>query len=404
MNLRDRYQASILLAILLASPLWAQSSADKSPTISGVGGESWLTHLNRNFDDTSMGKTGRLGPPEPKEAGDLGLVQISWRESVTLRGEDLYRLNCRGCHGESGLGAPPEINSVINPVRSGSAPLILALMKRRGMSLSRAEAAQLARQSQDSLRKRLHDGGQDMPAFSHLSQNEIRALVAYLNQLADVPGPQSTQLSVSATQMRVGELLVKSTCHICHSAAGPNPDARAMEAGAIPPLSALPSRVSRAEFIAKVTRGAPVRMGDPQQWFRGRMPVFFYLSAQEASDAYDYLTRYRPLPSVDVSPTEIASAVGNSSGVTLRTAAVGSDLTAANNEQTKDRIGKWIGWALGTWAAFLMLAGTAFTLYEVRRAVAQGPVRRELDLEDAATAVLRDEDPPPTQGRRSIAA
>ncbi len=33
-----------------------------------VSGESWLQHLGRSFDETSMGKTGRLGPPRVEEA------------------------------------------------------------------------------------------------------------------------------------------------------------------------------------------------------------------------------------------------------------------------------------------------------------------------------------------------
>jgi len=70
------------------------------------------------FEVTSMGKTGHLGPA-PASAEDRSRWQMglstSATDAVSLRGADLYRLNCQSCHGETGQGAPPEINSLINP-------------------------------------------------------------------------------------------------------------------------------------------------------------------------------------------------------------------------------------------------------------------------------------------------
>jgi mono/diheme cytochrome c family protein len=242
-----------------------------------------------------MGKTGRLGPAEnvPVESG-IRETRFVDKQSVTLGGADFYRLNCRGCHGESGLGAPPEINSVIDPVRSSSAALVMERMKRVGMDMNPAEAAQLAKQSQNALLLRLHNGGQDMPPFLHLNDEEIRALMAYLRELANVPGTASRQFTAHETPERIGEHIVKSTCHTCHSATGVNPNPQQLADGAIPPLSALTSRVNEAQFIRKVTRGATIEMGAPALAYRGRMPVFYYLSEEEAADAYLYLTRYAP--------------------------------------------------------------------------------------------------------------
>src|SRR5271165_1466010 len=154
---------------------------NKDITVTAVTGESWLTHLNRPFGETSMGKTGRLGPPAPAPAEEAArwLPASSSNvttQVVTLHGSDLYRLNCQGCHGESGQGAPPEINSVINPVRSTSVALVMERMKTVGMDMSRADAAKLAQQSNTALLQRLHNGGQDMPAFPHLNETEIRSL------------------------------------------------------------------------------------------------------------------------------------------------------------------------------------------------------------------------------------
>src|SRR5271169_1057829 len=93
----------------------------QNPTVTDVEGESWLNHLARSFNDTSMGKTGRLGPAPALMGEEAGLSQSEVNlllapTTVTLHGADLYRLDCQGCHGEAGLGAPPEINSVINQI------------------------------------------------------------------------------------------------------------------------------------------------------------------------------------------------------------------------------------------------------------------------------------------------
>ena len=96
-------------------------------------------------------------------------------------------MNCQGCHGESGAGAPPEINSVINPVRATSVTLVMARMKNSGMDISHADAAKLAQQANSALLKRLQEGGENMPAFPHLREAEVRSLLGYLKQLSAMP-------------------------------------------------------------------------------------------------------------------------------------------------------------------------------------------------------------------------
>jgi mono/diheme cytochrome c family protein len=130
----------------------------------------------------------------------------------------------------------------------------------------------------------------------NLSEAEIRSLLPYLGQLSDVPGAEKSQPSVKESSFRVGEHIVKSTCHVCHAATGPNPSPEQILAGAIPPLSAITTRVSLSEFVRKVTSGAPIVMGMPPTYYRGRMPVFAYLSQDEAAAAYLYLLRYPPQP------------------------------------------------------------------------------------------------------------
>ena len=333
-----------------------------------------------------MGKTGRLGPPTSR--GDEGTrgrqlrpAADSTKRTVILHGADLYRLNCQGCHGEFGLGVPPEINSVINPTRSTSTQLIMERMKNLGMDMSRADAAQLANQSKAALLQRLHQGGTDMPPFPHLSEPEVHAIVAYLKQLAEIPGAEKQQVVVEESRLRVGEHVVKSTCHICHSAAGENPNPAQLFNGAIPPLNTLTTRTTLPEFERKIRSGAPIVMGTPPAPFRGRMPVFYYLSEQEVADAYLYLKLYPPesIPDPVMPATEqkqAASKIGPVGfGIEQATAGPSSnarDLTVI---------------VFPVAAALLLAGGLWFTLREIRRLTAQYNSRKTFVLGDGSVAL-----------------
>jgi mono/diheme cytochrome c family protein len=284
---------------LIASSLFAQAIRSTDPSISPVQGESWLNHLQRPFNESSMGRTWSLGPAPGQEPlhWQLNLSPDFAMLSVPLHGSDLYRQNCQGCHRATGLGAPPEINSLIDPVRSTSVTAITARLKAAGRQADRAMLTELAKQSSVLLMQRLHEGGKSMPP-PNLTEPEIRAVLAYIEQLAGVPGAEKKQVTLAESRYRVGEHIIKSTCHICHSASGPNPDPQQILDGAIPPLSSLTTRVSLSEFVRKVTSGAPILMGKAplsyQDNYRGRMPVFVYLNEDEAAAAYFYLLSYPP--------------------------------------------------------------------------------------------------------------
>jgi mono/diheme cytochrome c family protein len=351
--------------------------------VAAVEGDSWLNHLHRSFEETAMGKTGRLGPllkapEETPHSASFAPQRSSPINALVLHGADLYRLNCQGCHGESGRGAPPEIASIINPVRATSVSLVLQRMKSAGGDVSRAQAAELAGQSKISLLQRIHNGGQDMPSFSYLNDTEVQALVAYLNLLAGVPNAVARQASVSESHARVGELIVKSTCHTCHAATGPNPGPAELAAGAIPPLAALTSRVSRAELIRKITVGAPVLMGATPDSLRGRMPVFFYLTETEAADVYRYLEAYPP--SAATNPQAAAEA---QSGRSATTAAPASSPEGTRKRSTQDpeptdvTVKTWF-LCLSFGALALLGAGFVFTLREFRRLSTEAHMRHSL--------------------------
>ena len=353
----------------------------KDVPVTAVSGESWLAHLNRSFNETSMGKTGRLGPPasEPGETtsrfkADLASNVAS--QTLMLHGSDLYRLNCQGCHGESGQGAPPEINSVINPVRATSVALVMERMKTAGMDISRADAVKLAQQSNSALLQRLHNGGQDMPPFPHLNEGEIPSLFAYLKQLAGVPGAKSEQAAVKESPIRIGEHIVKSTCHTCHGATGPDPSAEQLWDGAIPPLSVLTKRKSRSEFIRKITRGAPILMGAPPMLYRGRMPVFYYLSEAEAADVYLYLTLYPPLDSASPDTTIALSQQGplGGGGTLPPQKAPGASVVADNKLSEVEQPSRpadvqtvAVLSAVVALVILLLAGGLGFTMFEFRR-------------------------------------
>lgn len=269
----------VLLMLLTASAF------GQTPT----SGPSWLEHLHRSMGDTSMGRSSRQLGPSPSDNGRP--IQVGpLSPTVTVTGADLYRLKCQSCHGTQGEGAPPEINSIIAPTRATSATLILERMKKTGMAMSRKDATAMAKQSEDALLDRLHKGGKNMPD-PVLTNAEIRVLMPYLKQLAGLPANHTT---IQEPAVRIGEHLVKSTCHICHAAVGPNPTPEQIAAGVIPPLNVLTSRTSFEQFVRKVTQGASVTVGPLSLPARGRMPVFYYVSESEAAAAYFYLLAYPP--------------------------------------------------------------------------------------------------------------
>jgi mono/diheme cytochrome c family protein len=292
---------TILLGIVaVAGSMLGQTANPEDIQVTAVQGESWIRHLHTPFNETRMGRTWDLGPAPPAAGNKATAWQLHLSPGyathmVTLHGSDLFRLNCRGCHGELGHGAPPEINSITGPVQATSPATTMERMKKAGREMSRSDANAIAKDSKTLLRQRLHLGGQHMPPPT-LSEAEIRSLVPYLEQLSEVRGKDPNQITVKESSYRVGEHIVKSTCHVCHNAVGPNPDPSEMLEGAIPPLSTLTTRVSLPEFVRKVTTGAPIVQGTPPAPYRGRMPVYSYLSQDEAAAAYQYLLLYPPRP------------------------------------------------------------------------------------------------------------
>jgi len=265
----------------------------KGLRITPVEGDSWLRHLGIPFIASNIGRVADWGP-SPSSAPDQPTSKEGPDGGFLLSGSDLYRLNCRSCHKADGSGVPPEINSLIGPVQATSAVMIRAQMKQRGIDLDAKTVNQLVSQAQASLRARLQNGGERMPSFQRLAREEVAALLAYLDELAGVPGADLRQIWLSESSTRVGEHLVKGTCHICHEASGRPGLAVAVGMTAeIPSLASLPMDRFPHEVIRKVREGisrpTPMTMSN-----RGEMPIFTDFTPAEVAAAYAYLVSYPP--------------------------------------------------------------------------------------------------------------
>lgn len=272
-----------------------RTSPPQKPIVTPVEGPSNLHRLGINFQASGMGRTGVWGPtPESYEPPPTDFTEAETNtRPVVLSGADIYRLSCQGCHQADGNGSPPEIPAITGPLQATSATLMERRMQERGRPITPAFARELAAGSKKDLLDRLKKGGQKMPAFGYLTESEVHALIGYLDVLAAVPD-KGKPATVTEPRERAGELLVKGTCHICHDAAGTWPRPEELLGGSLPPIAGFTTKKTMPDFIWKVRHGAPVIMGSPPAPFRGRMPVFDYLSDADVASAHLYLMKYPP--------------------------------------------------------------------------------------------------------------
>lgn len=270
-----------LIGLAAAAGLAAVALA-AAPVATSATGPSWLDKLGRNFDKSSLGRVGALGPneqdpefsaPPPKDGGWL-------RNGFEVRGADLFRFTCRSCHGAGGRGMPPEILPLVNLVRATSAEL----QKEQGAD-GASGAADRARLADKLLHHQISSGGRSMPSFALLADDESEALLGYLERLAAVPDPKHTDAMRALPADRVGELIVKGTCQTCHEASEAT-GKRPRESN-IPALAGMTASHSAKAFVA----GARHR---GQGGLSGKGPEVTYLRDQELEAAYFYLTAYPP--------------------------------------------------------------------------------------------------------------
>jgi len=269
----------------------------REPVVTPVAGPSWLNRLGLRYSDTTLGRSGATyGPPPtppPRPSSLPGAVPLAVGRPVELSGADLYRLNCQSCHRAEGTGSLPEIKSVLGLVQGSSLKLVRQHLQKAGTASAGSAAHAQATRARADLYQRIQKGGQRMPPLAHLQEADIDAVYAYLTLLARTPDapPQTRQMTSWA---RLGEHVVKGTCHICHDAVGPRPSGQALAQGTIPPFTILLEDKRVADFVTKVRNGAPVMTGDPAFHYRGRMPVLPFLQDVEVAAAYMFLVDYPP--------------------------------------------------------------------------------------------------------------
>lgn len=113
-----------------------------------------------------------------------------------------------------------------------------------------------------------------MPAFNHMRGDEVEALLAYLDQLADVPGGNHVARLVTESAARVGEHMVKGTCHICHDATGPGGGHMTMMRGVTPSLASLPEDQSLSSMTLQVPKRLFRNDDDDRRTANAFFPVF----------------------------------------------------------------------------------------------------------------------------------
>jgi mono/diheme cytochrome c family protein len=301
------------------------SRVQMDPVVTPVEGPSWLKHLG--ITNSPMGRMGGTEPPQvpprqeppleiPHEQpgggmgmhGGMGMGRMMGRilssvrsnpaetsnlmnEEFSITGADLYRLNCQSCHGPGGKGSPPGIKSLLGPVQGTSPAFIKQRMDKLGRAIDDTLAEALARDAEGTIRQRLQNGGEKMPPFHHLANEEVDVLLQYLQQLAAVRDSGAKPLLVTESVARVGEHVIKGTCHTCHDATGPGGGHMAMMSGIIPSLASFPKEQSMQNVVRQVELGSSSMMS----MMNGEtMPAMPFITANEAAAAYLYLAQYPP--------------------------------------------------------------------------------------------------------------
>jgi len=287
--------------------------------ISFTQGPSWLKHLGLTVSQTRMGQVGgtdsvpaathgkqQISPGASTPPGELNSIMqrflVTFRpgskpaseildEKFTVSGSDLYRWNCQACHGPAGQGATPEINSVLGPVQGTSPALTRKRMEARGLDVDDDMVQQVSELAEGSLRDRLQHGGKSMPSFEYLRADEVEALFGYLEKLAEVPPTKRDGLLVPESAARVGEHIVRGTCHICHDATGPGSGHVAMMQGTIPSLASIPKEHSLSGVVHQVQYGS---CGMMKITGGEVMPAYPYFTEEEIAAVYLVAYSARP--------------------------------------------------------------------------------------------------------------
>lgn len=192
-------------------------------------------------------------------------------------GADVYRLNCRSCHGEDGLGTNrgPSLAEAVRALSPGPAasgdPAASAGAKAERRSPQEAERR---------IRERLASGGKQMPSFGDLDRSEANALLAYLRALGSGDSSAETPSATAPSGAALGERIYRKNCASCHEAASAS---EGMMACCRPEsLRGATQRFSQQQVSNLLDRGVCT------------MPSFGYLSADERDALWAFLETLAP--------------------------------------------------------------------------------------------------------------
>jgi mono/diheme cytochrome c family protein len=265
---------AIALLALVAAGVAIAAEGGGGSTITAASGPSVLTRLKTGFQFSSMGRAGYTGVAAGPATEAATPIPKDWLVSgFEMTGEDVFRVNCRSCHGVGAQGLHPAIPNLLAKAREAAG--------KGGDAAQRNEAAA----TEMAIRHRLLKGGMVMPSFEHLDAAEVEVLLGYLESLpsAQTPAP-ARRIRVPAA--RVGENVVKAVCQICHDAT-PGEQRPAADQS-LSTLSEFPVKYSVRDFVARVhatTTGGP----------GGHKPRLDYLRPEEIEAAYVYLIGYPPV-------------------------------------------------------------------------------------------------------------
>lgn len=237
--------------------------------VTPVRGPSWLSRLGFTVMATSYGRAGNWALKQGQETEPI--TEKHKDDSFILTGRDLYRLSCRSCHGADASGVPSEIKSMRGMIRASDSAV-----------------------GQRKLEMAIGHPGHKLPSADHLNAVEMKALVAYLQEIAGVPGAAKRQVWIEEPAVRVGEHLVKGTCHTCHAAVGPGSGTKPIATPGVPPsLASLLQDRAVGEVIRKAHQGLPTPEEGAQ---RGTMPILSFVTNDDLVAAYEYLAAFPPKP------------------------------------------------------------------------------------------------------------
>lgn len=294
---RSTWPLGFLLGAALVAPAQAgpAASSQAKPTASSsavtpVEGPSTLRRLGLTIEQSSIGSASWAEGTLP--AKTTAATSLNAR---ALTGADIYRVSCQSCHKADGSGAMPEVHSLLYPVQSASVTWVTENAKAAGRPVDAALIRRQSASAEAALRERLQSGGHNMPSFAHLSEAEINVLRPYLDQLAGIRGAERQQRQILEQPARVGELIAKGTCHICHDATSTSETPATALNGVIPSLATIAKQQTQNDVARKLRQGGLVPLhvgGQPAR--QGRMPVLGYFSDDDIASVYVYLIAYPP--------------------------------------------------------------------------------------------------------------